>query len=159
MSNHEYRDTEEASDARFNVPYTADGADPGDAHEDAVNELAERRESEAIRDVWDLKRHPVGDYFGAPAEHFKPMPSRVPGQALLRPEFTGHDARPVSHGLQWHSGDGTVRHNLADFPWEGNRLHGIETSNVELRTIYAHLIEAATIARREMRERGMQVDL
>lgn len=85
------------------------------------------------------------------------MPSRIPGQHMLR-DLPAAEPFPVV-GLSWRSPDGTVRSNLAAFPWENNRRIGAETSNIELRTIYAHLIEAATLARAEMRERGMQVDL
>lgn len=96
---------------------------------------------------------PATEYFRRPEA---PLPSRVPGRGLFE-EIPM--AQPVTqHGLQWHSGDGTVRHNLAGFPWENNRRIGVDTSNVELRTIHAHLMEAIALARAEMRERGMVVD-
>jgi hypothetical protein len=85
------------------------------------------------------------------------MPSRIPGQHMLR-DLPAVEPIPTV-GLSWRSSDGTMRTNLAAFPWANNRQIGVETSNIELRTIYAHLIEAATLARAEMRERGMQVDL
>jgi hypothetical protein len=107
------------------------------------------------------------------------MPSRVPGQNMLSqptPEPAGffrasglpladhptaHPpyAPPDAPGLQWRAPGGYVLRDLANFPWEHNRFDPQGVSNVELRTVYAHMLEAATRLRAEMRERGMQVDL
>lgn len=127
---------DDAADARFNVPHVT-GDHIGNDHQEAARYLAD----------------PV---MGAPGNEFwtqgggdaSSLPRREPGR-MFQPAF----------GLQWHAPDGTVRHNLADFPWENNRRTGVETSNIELRTIYAHLIEAATLVRQEMRDRGLVVDL
>lgn len=113
---------------------------------------------------------PPGGFSWTPEQHNREieneqeLPRRRPGQ-LIHPHIQQYGYPPhletqaPAQGLVWHTGDGTARHDLANFPWENNRHIGAETSNIELRTIYAHLIEAATLARAEMRERGMQVDL
>ncbi len=75
------------------------------------------------------------------------------------------DEMPVSTfgtGLIWRASvQSPERADLVNYDW-GSRSGGapiLEVSNIELRTIYAHLLETAGAVRAEMRERGMQVDL
>lgn len=146
----------------YNGPYGELKTQPAPIFEDGAEELRveDRQESTSFfRPVFDDNGAHVGEEINHPharRPEFPGMPSRVPGQNLFNPP---PPMPAFDTGLSWVSPDGTVRHNLANFPWASNRQAGVETSNIELRTMYAHLIEAATLARAEMRERGMQVDL
>lgn len=131
MSNHEYRDIDEASDARFDVPHTAarfeDGAEEirPDAHDVAMGRVP--------NPLFDL-----------------PQPHRP----YVAPAF--------GTGLSWQASmQSGIRIDLVNFPWAQGREDGQRptVTNIELRTIYAHLIEAASAVRSEMFERGMRIDL
>lgn len=108
-----------------------------------------------------------GDHIGN--DHQEPMwtednggfqlPTRRPAQNLFNPP-------PVTPafgtGLNWTaSAQSPTRPDLVNFDFSA--AHPYENapmvSNIELRTIYAHLLETAGRVRAEMRERGMQVDL
>lgn len=163
MSNHELN--EDAADARhdsaYGGPYGELRDQAGDLHEDAVNELA---------DATGLNRSPMGRIPNmadqAPAAFWtqedapltQALPSRTPGQSLIPPGFR---VPAFGTGLSWQADAQSMVHlDLVNFPWDQGRDRGeLTISNIELRTIYAHLIEAATQVRAEMRERGMQVDL
>lgn len=147
------------------------GSDPSDLRHDVTG--LDKRAAERVLQAGDhigndtqapvVPRNPWHDdpEGFVPIEKFDERPpiAYPPVASSRRTEFYS-DVRPPSQqrGLQWHSGDGAVRSNLAAFPWEVNRRNGVETSNVELRTIHAHLMEAIALARNEMRERGMVVD-
>jgi hypothetical protein len=89
------------------------------------------------------------------------LPSRVPGQGLIHPHIAEHGIPSFGSGLNWRASvQSPVRGDLVNFDWgQDNAVFGLEISNIELRTIYAHLLETAGAVRAEMRERGMQVDL
>lgn len=107
----------------------------GDAHEDAVNEAA-------YNHGFQLPvRRPVSTHslFSPPP----PMPA-------------------FGTGLNWvASAQSPVRTDLVNYGFDLLDPHDNRpmVSNIELRTIYAHLLETAGRVRAEMRERGMQVDL
>lgn len=89
------------------------------------------------------------------------MPSRVPGQGLLHPHVAEHGIPAFGTGLNWlASVQSPIRADLVNFDFgHAGGLGGFDVSNIELRTIYAHLLETAGRVRAEMRERGMQVDI
>lgn len=81
------------------------------------------------------------------------LPSRRPGHNLFSPA-------PVipsfGTGLSWQASAQSPRvDDLASIDWDS--MKGMP--NVELRTLFAHLMEASSAVRAEMRARAMQVDL
>lgn len=86
----------------------------------------------------------------------------MPRRSLIPPRYADQALPTFGTGLNWVASiQSPVRSDLVNFDWAraSEVAHGPEVSNIELRTIYAHLIEAATRLRAEMRDRGMQVDL
>lgn len=86
------------------------------------------------------------------------MPSRIQEQSLFNPP----PLMPAfGSGLNWlASVQSPIRADLVNFDFgHVGGLGGFDVSNIELRTIYAHLLETAGRVRAEMRERGMQVDI
>lgn len=126
MSNHEFRDTEEASDARFDVPHTP-GDHIGNDHQEATA-------------FW--------------TQEDAPLPRREPARS-----FTAGSPDPLpafDTGLQWQMGVDSPHRlvNLASIRWRD-----LNISNIELRTIHAHLMETVANVRQELRDRGLVVDL
>lgn len=110
----------------------------------------------------------MGDHIGndhqapifQPIERFR-APEEMPRRPLIHPYVAEHGIPSFGTGLNWvASVQSPVRSDLVNFDWgQGNPVAGHEVSNIELRTIYAHLLETAGRIRAEMRERQMQVDL
>lgn len=93
-----------------------------------------------------------------PVERFR-APEDMPRRNTIIAE---HNAPSFGPGLNWvASAAWPTRPDLVNFDW--STAHPYENtplvSNIELRTIYAHLLETAGRIRAEMRERQMQVDL
>lgn len=95
-------------------------------------------------------------------EYFRPIPHDVedPGPLPYRAPapvsidlFRTTETAP-SKGLQWVLGDGSTLVDIASWDWSNAR----QLSNIELRTIHAHLLETIAGVRAEMRERSMVVD-
>jgi hypothetical protein len=97
-----------------------------------------------------------GTGFFQPVEQY-----RAPVELPRRDGFTAPRPVDVATGLIWRSSaQAPPRTDLVNYDWStGNPIAGPEISNIELRTVYAHLLETAGAVRAEMRERGMQVDL
>ena len=97
-----------------------------------------------------------------PVERFR-APEDMPRRPLIHPHVAEHGIPAFGSGLNWvASVQSPVRGDLVNFDWarpQAGVIPGPEVSNIELRTIYAHLLETAGRIRAEMRERQMQVDL
>jgi hypothetical protein len=102
---------------------------------------------------------PEGDF--RPTETFERSVGLRP--PLIHPHVAEHGIPSFGSGLNWvASTQSPVRPDLVNFDWArqgAGVIPGFEVSNIELRTIYAHLLETAGRIRAEMRERQMQVDL
>lgn len=103
---------------------------------------------------------PEGDF--RPVERFQ-APEEMPRRPLIHPYVAEHGVPAFGTGLNWVGNTQLpVRPDLVNFDWAqqgAGVIPGFEVSNIELRTIYAHLLETAGRIRAEMRERQMQVDL
>lgn len=156
--------------------------DDGEAHEDSVNAAADER-TQFAQNLADAtggtvyhqghvyEADPAGPPFDMPMAPAVPAPPAfdlfrptLEAQQGMPPLFRGMTqpapaplvpiefdslADPGYSGLAWHY-RGALRHDAANFTW-----HGSTASNLELRTLEAHLIEALVCLRAEMAERGM----
>lgn len=101
-----------------------------------------------------------GTGFFRPVERFR-APEEMPRRPLIHPHVAEHGIPAFGTGLIWRASvQSPERPDLVNFDWaqQGGGFDP-EVSNIELRTIYAHLLETAGRIRAEMRERQMQVDL
>ena len=126
--------------------------------EEAINSFFRPVHNAAGERIGDEINHPHAQRPEFPGE---PMPSRVPGETLIHPRVREHGIPSFGTGLNWlASAQSPIRGDLVNFDFAHvGGLGGFDVSNIELRTIYAHLLETAGRVRAEMRERGMQVDL
>lgn len=148
--------------------------DAGDAHEDAVNELAQ---GGPVSEDFEFDRpafaQNLADLTGATVLHqrqvYEPGPAPAdpatfdlfephtpaPGipplaRDLMRDRLLGDEA--TGPELRW-SYRGAIRTDLAGHPWH---VHDrIMASNLEMRTLEAHLVEALVNLREAMAARGM----
>lgn len=96
-----------------------------------------------------------GTGFFRPVERF-----RAPEEMPRRDSFIPDRMPSFGSGLNWvASAQSPIRGDLVNYEWGTMPGFVNHVTNIELRTIYAHLLETAGQVRAEMRERGMQVDL
>jgi hypothetical protein len=90
-----------------------------------------------------------------PVERFR-APEEMPRRPLIHPHVAEHGIPSFGTGLTWQASVQSPRvEDLASVDW----LTMERMPNVELHTIFAHLMVASEAIRSEMRRRGMRVDL
>lgn len=178
----EQRIEEQPYDDRHNAPAVlrnpvADGEHIGNDHQEQLIDAGADGHTSFFRPAYGSDGQHIGEEINHPhaqrpefpgrttTEYFDraraQMPSRVPGQGLLHPHVAEHGVPAFGTGLNWlASVQSPIRADLVNFDFgHVGGLGGFDVSNIELRTIYAHLLETAGRVRAEMRERGMQVDI